>query len=331
VKSGRPLAESLVDLEASARDGRLRNAVPQMREALQGGGSLSGAMARYPELFPAHVIASVWSGELAGKLDIMIDEVASDFESEASDTRVARFGWGLTKISLVFLIASAPFYNMGTVLAPAVSETDLNVPQTPAGYLTHWVSTAGPQMLKTTLPIALALVVSWIAWGYIKRVPVVRLALDRALLFVPAWGPLHRYRSVSRFLHVLEELYAAGINPSTAWDAASTTPRNNDIAERLRLARGQMGSAGVAQMAAAAGVLEPDDLALINTGEKTGQVPATLSKLAEIYADKAAAQKTTCRMWSVSLATAAQLAISGAAVILMASTYRDVLVKLMGF
>ena len=184
-------------------------------------------------------------------------------------------------------------------------------------------------MLHKTIPIALAIIVSWVVWGYMKRIPTVRRALDGALLRVPVWGKLHRYRSLSRFLSLLDHLYSAGITPFTAWDAACVSPRNSAIAEKLKLARRESSATGIADLALLTGVLEPEDVGLISAGEKTGQIPEIVSKLAEMYALKAESQKTLGRMWSVSLVTAAQLAIGGVGMILMAKSYAGVLLKLM--
>ena len=324
VRSGIPLYQSFSDMAPVIRDRRLRNALPHIQQSLQAGQSLSSAMAGFPDIFPAHAVASVWSGELAGKLDVVLEDVASDFEQEASDTRFGRIGWGLTKISVILLIATIPLFNMAVLLAPVLDESEADI-------VGHWLGSYPPVFVSKCLPVILIFLASWIAWGYVKRVPTVRRLLDGMLLRVPVWGKLHRYRSVSRFLHLMDELYAAGINPSTAWNAASIAPRNSEIAEKLRLAREQTPSAGIADLAAFSNVLEPEDVAFIATGEKTGQVPATVGKLAETYADKAASQKTVGRMWSVSLVVAVQLAIGGAALIFMASTYAKTLMKLMGF
>ena len=328
VKSGIPLFQSLVDTLQHTRNRSLRHAVPQMQQTLQSGQSLSSAMAAFPNIFPAHAIASIWSGELAGKLDILLDEVATDFEQEASATRFGRIGWGLTKVSVILLILVIPLFNIRALLAPILEEVPEGVG---AGPLDAWLFNYKHMLLTRLLPIAVALIICFIAWGHIKRVPAVRRILDGMLLATPMWGKVHRYRSVSRFLHLMDELYAAGVNPSAAWSAASIAPRNSAIAEKLRIAREASPTAGLAQLAASSGIFEPEDLALIATGEKTGQLPASFGKLSETYISRAALQNTAGRVTSVSILIASQLAIGGIAAAVMAWTYRGVAYTLMGF
>ena len=330
VRSGIPLYQSFADMAPAARDGRLRRAIPEIQQALQSGQALSGAMAAHPEIFPAHVIASVWCGELAGKLDILLEEVASDLEAEAADTRIGRFGWALFKINLVFLILALPAYDLTNLVQPVLGNTPEDMERAKSLGVMFWRDVVGA-IMRRSIPVALALMALWIAWGHIKRLPVARHLIDGALLRTPIWGKLHRYRSVSRFLHVMDMLYAAGISPSRAWEAASITPRNSEIAEKLRLARSEASqAAGITDLAGVSSILEPEDLSLISAGERTGQLPATLAKLSAVYADRAAAQKSVGRVLSISFMNAALIAMSGAAIIVAAKSFVGPMMKFMG-
>ena len=325
VRSGIPLYQSFADLTNATRDRRLRAAIPQMQQSLQTS-QLSGAMAMFPELFPAHTIACVWSGELSGKLDIILEELAVDMEREASDARYGRIGWGLTKLTLIGAIITMPLFNMGTILAPVTDE--IQGAGTPQGYVATYIATWTQQILFIALPIALAVVASWLIWGRLKRAARIRRLLDGALLGVPVWGNLHRYRSMARFLSLLDHLYSAGISPTTAWDAACVAPRNSAIVERLRMAR-ESSAVSIAEMAALSNVFDPEDMGLLSAGEKTGQVPQSLQKLSEIYSDRATGARTVGRFWSISNMILFQIIVSGVVIIFVARSYAGALFKLM--
>ena len=318
VQSGIPLNQSFSDMESATSNGRLRRALPQMQQALQSGQKLSAAMAMFPNLFPVHATASVWAGEMAGRLDIVLDEVASDFEQEASDTRYGRIGWFVTKASIVLIILILPICDLSVLLAPTVDPT--------VGATLHErllaIGKVALSLMMGQVPIALVVIASWVVWGYVKRIPSVKRALDRALLRVPVWGSLHRSRSVARFLHVLEGLYAAGIGPQAAWEAASLTPRNSAIAQQLRLARDTVASdAGVTEMFAASGAFCVEDTGLASAGEKSGKLPDVLANMSERYADAAAVRRTVGRTWSFSLLITSQLIFSGTVAILIWYSY----------
>lgn len=330
VIAGMPISQALDETANLLRSKRLGRAVAEMQTAVVAGKSLSGAMAAHPAVFPVHAVSVVWCGELAGRLENALDDLARDFEREAEDTRWGRIGWGLTKISIVVLVLSLPFFNMGTLLAPFVAEVVQDGSAEMGLSVGAFLARALPGVLAQGLPIAVALVVIWIVWGHVKRVAVVRRILDSLLLRTPPWGKLHRCRALARFTRYMDMLYASGVNPSTSWDAASLTPRNSEIAEKLRAARSMATTSTVSEAARMANVLLPEDVALISGGEKAGDIPGAFSRLSEMYSLQSEVQRTVAKTLSISLLVSSQLILAGVVIIYMASSYRTALFKLMG-
>lgn len=312
VRSGRPLFQSATDIRVSNR--KIRSVMPAIQESIRSGKKLSGAMAEYPGLFPVHAVASIWAGELAGKLEIALDEVASDFEQEAKDTRYGRIGWGITKLTLILFIIQAPFLNLNTMLTAVAGKGLPTVQQ----YFT--------QGFKSIIPVIIGLFIAWEVWGCIKRIPAVRHGLDIAILKAPIWGKVHRFAAISRFFHVMDALMSAGLSSDAAWDAACLTPRNNEIARKLKTAR-QMAPAnsGIVALLDQSGVFEMDDIGLVAAGEKSGSLPEAMLKVSEYYADRASTQKTVGKFWSIMLLMILQAVLTVLAFYFMAAGYRDYL------
>jgi type IV pilus assembly protein PilC len=331
VKSGIPLYQSFGDLAVGTHDRRLRNAIPRMQGILQSGQPLSTAMAAFPDLFPAHTIASVWCGELSGKLDVILGEVADDLEQEAADTRLGRIGWGIVKGYTILFILTAPLFTLLGRMTEQVLGDSPAVADNAGSVLGSVLRSILSDIYCKSVPLALAVIVAWVAWGHAKRIPSVRRMLDGALLCVPIWGKIHRSRSVARFLHLLDELYSAGINPSQAWDAASVAPRNSAIVERLRGARRAASAAtGITELAAISNVLESDEIGLLAAGEKAGKVPESLGHIAAMYLDKAGAQRTAGRVLSISLMNSLIIFLSGLAVIVFVKSYFAPMARFLG-
>lgn len=320
VTSGVPLYQSFVDLQAVTRNRRLKMALGEMQQSLQSGGKLSSALAKYPHIFPVWATASVWAGELNGNVDRALEEVATEIEREASDTRFGWIGWGLTKLTTVVLIATFPlFLGFGKFLTAGM--TSQNTTEAQDKMVRLLVS-----LLLSALPFAIVSIVSFMAWGRAKHVPAVRRTLDGLIVHVPLWGKLHRYRANARFLHVLDTLYAAGISPSQAWEAASLTVRNNEIASRLTRTRAEGPNVErVADMLQIAGTFEGEDIGMAMAGEKAGRLPEALGNLAATYEDKANGLKTWGRIVSVHAVIMTQLLIGAALVVMMAVSYRQFL------
>lgn len=329
VKSGMSLGQALNDMVPVVHDSRLRVVLTRMRESTQGGQNLSGLMAEYPNIFPVHTIASVWSGELAGRLEIVLEEVAQDLEQEASDSRFARIGWGLTKINWIFFIICYPITNLVSLLTPVLKAClDSTGQMSPGQVLRVLLSEYMRQSFWPTLIVCLAFWALWVAWGHVKRVPRVRYVLDRWLLYAPLWGKFHKVRAKARFFHVLDGLIEAGVSMDAAWDAASLTPRNSYIADQLRGARARLGTnAGISQLLAAAGIFEHEDVGLVQSGERAGTVPDVLRNLSLDYGDRIASMRTSGKATSTTIMTIFGLALSIYIMVMTFSSYGALAVK----
>jgi len=329
VKSGMPLGQALNDMIPVVHNGRLRDILGRMRESTQGGQKLSGLMAEYPGVFPVHTIASIWAGELSGRLEIALDEVAEDLEQEAKDTRFGRIGWVLTKINWIFFIICIPIANITALLTPVLKTCLDNHGEVSTGEVLKlvWASYMR-QAFWPTVFACLAFGAFWIAWGYVKRVPIARYTLDKWLLGAPFWGEFHRNRAKARFLHVMDGLVAAGISPDAAWDAASLTPRNSCVAERLRAARARLGTGvGVSQLLAASGVFDAEDIGLLQSGEKAGTVPQVLANLSRDYDGRIASMRTAGKATSTTIMVVFGLLLGVYIMIRLWSSYADLAVK----
>ncbi len=278
VRSGVPLYQSMSDIAPYARHGVLRKVIPDLQSAVQSGQKLSGAMAMHPKVFPVHAISSVWAGELSGRLDVALEEVAADFEQEAREVMWARIGWGLTKANVISFILIYPALNFEPIFQPFITGN-------PSGNPLQSAIAAYLQALPACIALSVALIAFWILWGHAKRVPTVKSILDTLLLEVPLWGKLHRFRAIARFTHVLDSLYSASVPPSSSWDCASLTVRNSKMAERLKLARGSVSpDAAISELFASAGVFDHTDVGMAVSGEKAGRLPEALSNISRIHA-----------------------------------------------
>lgn len=329
VRSGIPINQALNDMVPVIRQSQLRNVLGRMRESTAGGGRLSGLMAEYPGVFPIHTTASVWSGELSGRLDVALDEVASDLELEAADTRFGRIGWGITKINWIFLLISLPLTNLVKILTPVLKTCLDKGGEVSRGEVLHMLLQS--YMQRAFWPSVFGCVgcgASWIIWGYLKRVPQIRHTLDSALLSAPFWGNYHKTKARARFLHVMEGLTAAGIGIDAAWDAASLTAKNSVVAERLRKARQQLGAnASVSQLLAASEVFDMEDVGLLASGEKSGTVPDVLAHLAQDQQQRLESMRLSGRTKSTTIMVVVGLVLAIIVMVLLWSSYADLAFK----
>ncbi|MCX8053163.1 MAG: type II secretion system F family protein [Armatimonadetes bacterium] len=332
VKSGYPIGRAIAEMESVTRNPRLRRVLPVMRESTQSGRSLSSLMAEYPRVFPVHTVASVWCGEMSGRLEVVLEKIAQDLEEEASDDRRSRIGWGLVKITLLVFVILVPMTNMVALLMPTLEETLARGGQISRSELiARVVQTFVKEMLWKSLLVIVLLVTFWLAWGALKRLPFIRRMIDGALLLTPVWGKLHRERALARFFHMLGGMIEAGVGLSTAWNAASLSVRNSAIAERLRVAMASLPSdASISQLLEASRVFDSDDIAAAASGEKAGRVPEVLAARAAAYADIASGRKIIGKLASGTLFTTTSLILAGYIMYRVITSYFDLVFKVEG-
>ncbi|HEX3336783.1 MAG TPA: type II secretion system F family protein, partial [Jatrophihabitans sp.] len=82
--SGLSLLRSLAILEEQATKPKLATAIRDVRRDIEGGSSLSGALAKRDKIFPRLMIAMIAAGETGGFLDGALDRVAINFEKDAN-------------------------------------------------------------------------------------------------------------------------------------------------------------------------------------------------------------------------------------------------------
>lgn len=316
VRSGISVAQALDDVCRTTRNRKLRRACEEIMGRVRSGEKLSAGMAAYPHLLPVHSTGLIWGGELGGYLDVALEDAATEIEQEAKDRRYASIGWFIAKMSLVLLIVLIPMMDLKALMVSGltqmaemagnpVSETgnnDLIPPGVTFQYIIEAISLGYWTAFKRfSLPAFLIWIVAALSWSKLKRTPGVKRSIDTAILNLPAWGSLHRERSIERFLKSLHRQYRSGVAPAPAWAAASMSVRNSELAARLRGLDEMLRQPGgtLQQAFLQSGVFSQEDAGMIGSGEKAGSVPEMLERLAEYHSDAAGGAKNKGRLASV--------------------------------
>ena len=77
-----PIVEGLIDLRESVENLRFREVVGGLVETIEGGKSLSQALADYPEVFSKVFVSLIRSGEQTGKLPEVLKSLAETLKWE---------------------------------------------------------------------------------------------------------------------------------------------------------------------------------------------------------------------------------------------------------
>jgi type IV pilus assembly protein PilC len=91
--AGLPLLRSLQILEGQQKPGLMKNVVGGVVEEVEGGSSLSDAMAKYPKAFDVLYTKMVHAGEIGGVLDIILQRLAEFMEKAQRSRARSRARW----------------------------------------------------------------------------------------------------------------------------------------------------------------------------------------------------------------------------------------------
>ncbi|MBI2870443.1 MAG: type II secretion system F family protein [Candidatus Omnitrophica bacterium] len=277
--AGIPLIRSLTTLGNQTENEALKKVLAGIRREVEGGGSFSEALARYPGVFNDYYVHLIRTGEAGGIMEGVLGQLARSLEKEIHLRESVLKAFTYPVIVLVIACLAVTFLMI--FIVPVFAKTydmmhvTLPLPTLILVGLSRWMIRFG-----WSLPI----IISGLIWGY-KRFGGVhwgKVALDRFKLRAPLFGDLNRKVAVSRFVRTLGSLITSGVN----------------MIESLRVTREVSGnvviSAIVAQVEAAVsqgervvGPLKKADLfppmvtEMFAAGEEAGALDEMLGKAAD--------------------------------------------------
>jgi len=280
--AGVPIVEGLVDLRESAENLRFKEVVGGLVETIEGGKSLSQALADYPEVFSKVVVSLVRSGEQTGKLPEVLKSLAETLKWEdelAAQTKkimlYPAFVGSIVLLVVFFLmIYLVPqmvgfIRNMGQEI-PLQTRILIHVSNFFVGY--WWAVLAAPFILWFGLKAAA------------KAYPQVAYAIDDLKLRVPMIGPILRKIILSRFASSFAMMYSSGITVLDAIRSSEEIVGNKPLENALRSAGQQIAEGkGLTMAFTDVGLFPPLVIRMLRIGENTGALDRALLNVSYFY------------------------------------------------
>jgi len=280
--AGVQIVEGLIDLRESVDNIRFREVVGGLVETIEGGKSLSGALAEYPEVFAKVFVSLVRSGEQTGKLAEVLKSLAESLKWEdelAAQTKKlmmypAFVGGIVLLVTLFLMIYLVPqmtgfIRNMGQEI-PWNTRLLIHVSNFFVGY--WWAVIAMP----------------FIVWFGVKAAaranPAVAFALDEWKLRVPLVGPILRKIILSRFASSFALMYSSGITVLDAIRSSEEIVGNRPLENALRTAGQQIAEGkGLTMAFTDVGLFPPLVIRMLRIGENTGALDRALLNVNYFY------------------------------------------------
>ncbi|MGH7057593.1 MAG: type II secretion system F family protein [Acetobacteraceae bacterium] len=283
--AGVPIVQAFDIIGQGHENERMRRLASSIRDDIGAGNSLSQALGSHPKYFDELYISMVSAGEQSGRLEDLLERVATYKEkTEALKRKVKKAMFYpaavviaaifVTAILLVFVIPKFQgFYSSFGATLPA---------------FTRWVIgiSDSVQHIGWLYLLIIIAVIAAITHGRRRSYAFHRL-LDRIALKLPVLGLITRKSAVARFARTLSITFAAGVPITDAMKTVARSTGNIVYQEAVLQANEQVAAGMRIHTALEETAIFPNVVTqMIAIGEESGEVEIMSAKVAEFYEEE---------------------------------------------
>ena len=285
ISSGLALMRALTVLEGQTENPKLKATVITVRQDIESGASLSGALARHPKIFSELYVAMIRAGETGGFLEDALLRVADQLEASNRLRRQVRtamvYPAVVSAIAVCVVIAMLAF--IIPVFAGVFKQFGGTMPTLTAKTLD--ASNFMRHDWYIVLIVAVSIVVGFRKW---KTSKAGRPVWDRMRLKAPAKiGPIVQKIALARWARTLASLTTAGVPMLEAIDVTGRTAGNATVERAMVTVRNSVQGGGMIASALEKEPIFPTLVtSMVRVGEETGALDSTLAKVADFYEEQ---------------------------------------------
>ncbi len=290
--AGLSILRSLKILEQQQKRGTFKKVLGYLADDIEGGSTLSEAMAKYPRTFNRLFVNMVAAGEVGGVLDVILQRVA-DFMEKAERLR------GKVKGAMVYpivVLTAALVIVLGLMIfiiptfaevlsdmsdgeagLPALTQTLLNI--------SNWL--LGRKGLNAGMVVLFPIVV-FLMVKLIRQFRHGRLVLDIITLKTPIVGKIAYLTAVARWTRTLGTLISAGVPILEALNITRETAGNEVYANMLGKVQNSIRQGdSFANPLRQSKTVDSIVVNMVDVGEETGDLDKMLEKVARNFDEDA--------------------------------------------
>ncbi|MES1206412.1 MAG: type II secretion system F family protein [Pseudomonadota bacterium] len=285
IDAGLPIVQCLDILSSQSENKRFGKILASVRSSVEGGLTLSDALAKHPKVFDDLFVNLVAAGEAGGILDSILERLSIYMEKAMKLKRRVKGAMvypisiiGIAALVVTILLTKVipvfekMFKDFGGGKLPAPTRVVIEISHALAHYLPFIVG---------------ALVAIGVALKLALRTPKGRLTFDGLLLKMPVLGPVLRKVVVARFTRTMGTLLASGVPILDAMEICGKTAGNTVVQNGIMYARAQISEGkDMATPLMETALMPPMVVQMIGVGEQTGALDAMLSKIADFYEEE---------------------------------------------
>ena len=290
--AGLSILRSLRILEEQQKAGTLKKVIGYVADDIEGGSTLSEAMAKFPKTFDNLFTNMVAAGEVGGVLDVILNRI-SDFMEKAEKLK-KRIKSAMIYPAVILFFALAIMLGLMIFIIPTFAEvlvdmTDggAELPGLTRGLmdLSDWIiGKNGPFPGFGALIIAGSPIVIMIITRFLRKFKSCNYVFDVITLKLPIVGKLVYFASVARWTRTLGTLISAGVPILEAINITRDTSGNAVYATMLdkvhaAIRQGDTFANPLKQSKTVDGLV----VNMIDVGEETGEIDKMMYKIADNF------------------------------------------------
>jgi type IV pilus assembly protein PilC len=281
--AGMPILRSLQILEQQQKPGLMKAILGGVADEVEGGGSLSEAMAKFPKAFDKLYVNMVNAGEAGGVLDLILSRLA-DFMEKAQKLKkkvvgamiypavVISIAVGMVTMIMIFVVPSfQKIFSDFKVDLPGITQFLVD--------MADWLGPGFGWAYILFSPLG--------AFGLYKLINMSeggRYALDVVKLKIPILGAIVGKSAIGRFTRTLGTLISAGVPILEAINITKETCGNEVFSRALAKVHDAIREGeSMAEPLRSTKVCDAIVTNMVDVGEETGDLDKMLMKVADNY------------------------------------------------
>ena len=280
-KAGLPLLTGLGSITEQVKSDKFRGILKEIHGQIEGGSTLHGAMARYPQVFSPIYVNMVRAGETSGMLGESLDRFVALADRELTTRQRLKDATRYPIIVIVTLVIG--FVALVYLVIPRFAQvfarfnTSLPLPTR----IMIGVNTLSHTYWYLVLLVLLGIPI--ILWRYLKTSNG-KYLWHRLKIRIPALGPIFLKIALSRFAYTFAMLNRSGIPILQTLEITSTTINNIYLSQSIEeISRKVREGSSLTDAMRESGKFTPLVLQMISVGETTGGLDGMLMRVAEYY------------------------------------------------
>jgi type IV pilus assembly protein PilC len=281
-RAGVPIIESLSDLRDSLENPRFREVLADLIESVEGGKTLSQALAGHPQIFDGVFISLIRAGEETGNLPQVLHNLTESLKWQdelAAQTKKLVMYPAFLAVVVVLVTLFMMLY-----LVPKMVSFLKNMGQELPLHTQVLIATSNFFVNYWYLVIALPFVLAAGIAVAVRTHPAARLRFDAAKLGLPWIGEIFKKIILSRFAGVFAMMYASGISVLDSIRTTQGIVGNSVIRDGLRRVEEMIGDGQNITVAFQnVGLFPPLVIRMMRVGENTGSLDTALTNVSYFY------------------------------------------------